>query len=210
MSNAFYRFLNRFIPRSTVKAEPINAQFDAVEDGFDTVEGQLSRAVKITGLTNGGEVTPTANSFLLLNGSSAPTATQTLTFSPNFGGYRIQNVATGTAGTDATNLNHIQQLISDAAYGSTTTLAVPTVVGQAGKQLHVKSDETGTEWKFAVPQTTGTGESLVSVAGVPTWKMPGNNLLLFSSMDWGELGWTKGSSAVQISSESAYSQASGV
>ena len=210
MSNAFYRFLNRFITRSTVKAEPINAQFDAVEDGFDTVDGQLSRAVKITGLTNGGEVAKTPSTFLQLDASGNPTASATVPFSPNFSGNRLQSVGTGTSGTDAPNLNQVQQLISEAAFGSPEVIAMPSLVGNALKQWRVKADETGTEFAFALPQSTNTGEQLVTVAGTPTWKLPGNNLLLFSSMDWGELGWTKGSSAVQISSESAYSQMSGV
>lgn len=179
MSNAFYRFLNRFIPRSTVKAEPINAQFDAVEDGFDTVEGQLSRAVKITGLTNGGEVAKTASTFLQLDSSGNPTASATVPFSPTFSGNRLQSVGEAASATDAAQWGQVVDRINTTAFGSPTVVTLPALEANALKYLRVNPAETDTEWEFPVPVQNNTlaAEILVSKDDVRSWQWVRPNLV---------------------------------
>ncbi|TXH15295.1 MAG: hypothetical protein E6R03_07375, partial [Hyphomicrobiaceae bacterium] len=122
MSNSFYTFLNPFISGTTVKAKPINEQFAAVQAGFDNVEDNTKSSLRILGFSSSTGIVATADSFLLLNAAKVPVSTKTLSFSPDFGGYKIQNVGTATVSTDAPNLGQVQTLINTAAYGSPTVM----------------------------------------------------------------------------------------
>lgn len=204
MSNPYYNVVSYLVAGSTVKIAPHNSQWAAIQAGFAGVDSALKRAVKITGLASGGEVVANANTFLLLNGSGAPTSSATLTFSPNGGGYRYQNLGVATTTTDGAQWGQVIDLVNTTAFGAPTVVTLPVLAGNAGKQLHVNSGATATEWKNVIPVTAGTGESLSSVAGAPTWTRNGANLLAFSSMDWisdysgivAYPGWTVGANVV--------------
>lgn len=205
MSNAFYTFVNFFVSGTTVKAKPLNEQFQAVQAGFDNVENNAKAALKIAGYSSFAQITATPSSFLMLDSSGVPYASATVPFSPNFGGNRAQNIGTATVSTDAPNLGQVQTLINTAAYGSPTVMSVPALAGNALKALRVNAGATATEWVNALPTTSGTGEVLSTAAGVTSWQIMGGNMLSYSSLELGlggSTGWTVGVGAV-ISDQNA-------
>lgn len=193
MSNAFYTFVNFFVSGTTVKAKPLNEQFQAVQAGFDNVENNAKAALKIAGYSSFAQITATPLSFLMLDSSGVPYASATVPFSPNFGGNRVQNIGTATVSTDAPNLGQVQTLINTAAYGSPTVMSVPALAGNALKALRVNAGATATEWADYMPappsepsqQLYSSGSTWTAARDNPNMLMGGGLTLEGSS----QVGW---------------------
>lgn len=189
MANSFFNFLTRFVSGTTVKAGPVNDRFTEVQSGFDNVETASKSSLKVTGYSSSSGIAATPDSFLMLNASGTPYASATLSFAPNFGGFKAQNLGDGVAASDAITYGQAQTLINTAAYGSPTVVSLPSLSGNALKTLRVNAGGVTPEWADALPITTGTGEVLCSVSGNPTWAGVGRNLLPYSNFEWGGTGW---------------------
>jgi len=178
MSNSYYNFTTLFIAGTTVKAAPLNSQFSAIQTGFATVQTALDRSVKITGLTNGGEVTKTANTFLLLNASGNPTSSATLSFAPNMGGYKITNLADGSASTDACSYGQMTAHVATIAFGSPNVLTVPAFPGNGLQPLRLNVGETELEFGSHSPfAPLENGRIAISQGGEWAVALQGKNLL---------------------------------
>jgi hypothetical protein len=73
MANRFWEFVGRFIPGTTVRAEPVNDKFDGIESGFEAIEGELDRSIRLpntyTGTRSLPEVDP-RECLLYINASN--------------------------------------------------------------------------------------------------------------------------------------------
>lgn len=58
MANRFWEFVGRFIPGTTVRAEPVNDKFDGIESAFEAVEGELDRSIRLPATYTGTRSLP--------------------------------------------------------------------------------------------------------------------------------------------------------
>jgi len=180
MANSFFNFLTQFVSGTTVKAGPVNDRFTEVQSGFDNVETASKSSLKVTGYSSSSGITATPDSFLMLNASGVPYASETLSFAPNFGGFKAQNLGDGVSSSDAITYGQAQTLINTAAYGSPTVVSLPSLTGNALKTLRVNAGGVATEWADTLPVIGAAYQNaatLRSVAGAATWVNNSPNLV---------------------------------
>ena len=183
MANSFFNFLTRFVSGTTVKAGPVNDRFTEVQSGFDNVETASKSSLKVTGYSSSSGITATPDSFLMLNASGTPYASATLSFSPNFGGFKAQNLGDGVSASDAITYGQAQTLINTAAYGSPTVVSLPSLSGNALKTLRVNAGGVATEWADSIPvASTSQADQLITSNGAWVRTAQGRNMLTFSSL----------------------------
>ena len=183
LTNSYYNFVNSFVPNTTVKSAAANAQFGAVQAGFTAVEAASKSSLKVAGYSSSTAITATPNSFLMLNASGTPYASQTLSFSPNFGGNKLQNIGAAVASTDAITYGQAQTLINTAAYGSPTVVSLPSLTGNALKTLRVNAGGVATEWADTLPTASASqADQLITNGSAWVRATQGRNLLTFSSV----------------------------
>lgn len=181
--NSYYNVVSFLVAGATVKVAPHNQQWAAIQSGFDKVETANKSALKVAGYSSSSGITATPDSFLMLNASGAPYASQTLAFSPNFGGYRLQNIGNGVSASDAITYGQAQTLINTAAYGSPTVASYPSLTGNALKTLRVNAGGVATEWADSIPvASTSQADQLITSNGAWVRATQGRNLLTFSSL----------------------------
>lgn len=183
MANSFFNFLTRFVSGTTVKAGPVNDRFTEVQSGFDNVETASKSSLKVTGYSSSSGIAATPDSFLMLNASGTPYASATLSFAPNFGGFKAQNLGDGVAASDAITYGQAQTLINTAAYGSPTVVSLPSLTGNALKTLRVSAGGVTPEWADSIP-VAGTSQADQLITNGSAWvrATQGRNLLTFSSL----------------------------
>lgn len=200
MANAFFNFVTRFISGTTVKAGPVNDRFSEVQSGFASVETAVKSALKFAGYSTSTPITATPNSFIQLNASGVPVASSTLGFSPNMGGYRVQNVGTATLGTDAPSYGQMTAYVATIAFGSPNVLTVPAFAGQSLKGLRLNVGETALEFASILPTPSAIqADQLITNDGNWVRAALGKNLALGSAMQFESRAnyfWTKNVNAV--------------
>lgn len=70
MANSFWNFLSRFVPGTTVRAEPVNDQFDGITAAFDAIESELGKRIKLPTTFTGNAALPESsplNSLISIN-----------------------------------------------------------------------------------------------------------------------------------------------
>lgn len=176
--NSYYNVVSFLIAGTTVKVAPHNQQWLAIQTGFDRVETASKSSLKVTGYSSSSGIAATPDSFLMLNASGTPYASATLSFAPNFGGFKAQNLGDGVSASDAITYGQAQTLINTAAYGSPTVVSLPSLSGNALKTLRVNAGGVATEWVESLPAVGASqADLLITKNGAWVRAPQGQNLL---------------------------------
>lgn len=177
MSNRFYAFLSRLVPNTVAKSGDVNSIVDGLVVGFDALQGELNRALKLPASDSATEHNFTAvtasraSKLMQFDASGNPIASNILGSNIDMASKTISNLPFASLGSHPITLDQLNAFAGSLA-------GLPSLTGQSGKYL--STEGTTVYWATipAIPaQSAGTANLfLMSDGGSALWSAVPNTV----------------------------------
>src|SRR6185369_1815755 len=189
MSNRFFSFVNQLISGSVARSSDVNEAFQSVDTGFDTVEAELNRSIKLSVDEDTSEhviTTAAANRLGFVVGfddNGDLVVSKQWYVDWNAAGFRLRNLPDAIETDEPVTYGQL------TGYTTSLVTGMPPIVGQTGALI---TDGASVSWSPIVPGSTpdDAGRSIVYASGEARWLLSGTNRVADPNGLYGTTYWT--------------------